>query len=520
MARTLDAFRTVSLVTLLATAACMDRDLTTMDPVVQAVTTYEVVQPPSGKVDLVVVVDNSRSMQEEQAALVANFPALIDELMAPSDPDHTPVIDLNVAIVSTDMGSAGYQLSTCSEGLWGYDRGDDGCFLHTPRTAGSGCLVDYPGFLRRNPDNAGSYPLSDMGRDFGCMATLGTNGCGFEQQLEAARKGLVDHTLAGDCNAGFLRNDSILAVVVVSDEEDCSVADTHILDPEADAIYGHANIRCYIHPEMLKSVTDMVGQLRGLRGNARDFVMAMIVGVPMGSVCENTGDRVANCLELPEMQYVLDGTGTNIIPVCHHPLGWGAAVPGRRFIQAAQEIGSNALVRSICNEDWRPAMTGILDLIQGALDNVCFPHELALDPVTCRADCNIVELLSDDRSCPAGRVEADPPTETDDRGVIHRRCVILQADRVPAGDGTCPITADAGWYYIPRAQSTAHCDQVFFAPNAVPEPLSSTQLECLSYVCPAERRCGGSSNPGGRCCGTNETCADFDPVAGGRCISL
>ncbi|MBI5502934.1 MAG: hypothetical protein HY907_22005 [Deltaproteobacteria bacterium] len=520
MFRSLDALRTVSLVALLATTACMDRDLTSLDPVVQAVSTYEVVQPPSGKVDLVVVVDNSRSMQEEQAALVANFPSLIEELMAPSG-GHTAVTDLNVAIISTDMGSAGFELTTCDRGLWGWDRGDDGCFLHTPLTGGPGCLAEYPNFLRRGPENAADYPLADMGRDFGCMATLGTNGCGFEQQLEAARKGLVDQTGPSGCNLGFLRPDSILAVVVVSDEEDCSVADPGILNPDADALYGHANIRCYIHQEMLKSVTDMVDQLRALRGNARDYVMAMIVGVPLGSVCENKGDRLGNCLDLPEMQYVLDTTGTNVVPVCLHPLGWGAAVPGRRFIQAAQQIGSNALVHSICNEDWRPAMNGILELIQGAMDNVCFPHELALDPQTCSADCNIVERLSDDRSCPAGRVEADPPTETDERGVVHRRCVILQASRTPVGDGTCPSTAGSGWYYVPRAQSgEVDCDQVRFAPDAVPEPLSTTQLECLSYVCPADRRCGGSSNPGGRCCGQGETCADFDPVAGGRCISM
>jgi hypothetical protein len=165
-------------------------------------------------------------------------------------------------------------------------------------------------------------------------------------------------------------------------------------------------------------------------------------------------------------------------------------------------------------------MNGILELIQGAIDNVCFPRELSLDPQTCSSDCNVIEVLSDERPCPAGRVEAEPPTETDERGEVHRRCVILQAQRMPDADGTCPTSASSGWYYVPRAQSEADCDQVKFAPDAIPEPLSTTKLECLAYVCPAERRCGGSGNPGGRCCGENETCADFDPFAGGRCVSL
>ena len=178
-------------------------------------------------------------------------------------------------------------------------------------------------------------------------------------------------------------------------------------------------------------------------------------------------------------------------------------------------------MRSICQDDWRPAMDGILDLIQGAIEDVCFPRELSLDPESCTSECNIIETLSNDRPCPAGRVEADPPTETDTDGVVHRRCVILQAQRIPNGDGTCPATASSGWYYVPRAQSgEAACDQVRFAPDAVPEPVSNTRLECLSYVCPAARRCGGSSNPGGRCCGEDQVCLDLDPVSGGRCASL
>ena len=519
MNRTLDAIRVLVLVGLPTVTACMDRDLAGMDPVVQAVAAYEVVQPPSGKGGLGVVVDNSGSMNEEQLALANNLPTLVQELMSPSDPGHVPVTDLNVAIVSTDMGSGGFELNTCQWGAWGYAAGDDGCFRNSPSGTLPGCVATYPRHLHRGPDNDDSYPLDRMGADFACMATLGTGGCGFEQQLEAARKGLVEQTAPDGCNAGFLRDDSILAVVVVSDEEDCSVEDTRILNPDADE-FGPLNVRCYLHGEMLKNVGTMVSELRSMRANPRDFVMAMIVGVPMSPACEAFGNDIEGCLALPEMQYGVDGTGTNFLPVCRHPLGWGTAVPGRRFIEAAQQIGENALVRSICNENWRPAMAGILGLIHNVLDDVCFAHELSLDTETCSSECNIIETLSDNRLCPAGRVEADPPTETDEDGVVHRRCVILQAQRTPDADGTCPNSAGSGWYYVPRAQSgDADCDQVRFAADAVPEPLSSTQVECLSYVCPAERRCGGSSNPGGRCCGVDEVCLDLDPVSGGRCAS-
>ena len=48
-----------------------------------------------------------------------------------------------------------------------------------------------------------------MSSDFACLATLGTGGCGFEQQLKAVRKALTIH--ADGANAGFVRDDSLLA---------------------------------------------------------------------------------------------------------------------------------------------------------------------------------------------------------------------------------------------------------------------------------------------------------------------
>jgi len=518
MHRALDTFRLASLAVALALTGCMDRELTGMDPVVQAVTELEIVQPPSGKVDILVVVDNSRSMEQEQRALAANFPLLIQQLMNPSDPVFHAVTDLNIGVVSTDLGSAGYPLSTCDSGMLGYAGGDDGCFRNTPAVGTSGCAAGYPSFLHRGPENVLAYGLDQMGADFACVATLGTGGCGFEQQMEAARKALVEKTAVGGCNAGFLRDDSILAVLWVTDEEDCSVQDPTILNPALDAELGHPNVRCPMHPELLKPVPAMIDQLRALRHDPRNFVLAMIVGVPVGSRCEGRGEDLEGCLGLPEMQYRLLPSMTDIEPSCTNPSGWGFAYPARRFVEAAQLVGHNALVRSICNDDWRPAMNAVLELIHGAMDRVCFPHELVLDPETCRSECTVIETLSDDRACPAGRTEADPPTETDRDGMVHRRCVVPQAVRLPNADGSCPATATSGWYYVPRDDVAGTCDQVLFAADSVSEPQSETNLECLTYVCPADRRCGSASNPGGRCCGTDETCVDVDPLSGGRCV--
>jgi hypothetical protein len=338
--------------------------------------------------------------------------------------------------------------------------------------------------------------------------------------MAAAKRALVDQTVAGGCNAGFLRDDAILAVLWVTDEEDCSAKDPGIFDPD-DHSLACMNARCYVHQEYLYGVDELIAPLRALKPNPNSFVLAMLAGVPVGGQCEGKGEDIAGCLALPEMQYQFDPTNPcDLLPSCVHPEGWGRALPPRRLVQAAMSMGERSLVRSICNEDWAPVMDAVLELIEGAIRHVCFPHELAFDPRTCRTDCDVIEILPDDQPCGAGRIAADPPTETDEAGRVRRRCVIPQAERPVQPDGTCGATpAGEGWYYLRAEESAEACNQVRFTEGAVPAPNSRTQLECLSYVCPAERRCGGASNPGGRCCADDEVCVDVDPLTGGTCAS-
>src|SRR5206468_1785318 len=65
-------------------------------------------------------------------------------------------------------------------------------------------------------------------REFRCTAGLYLDGCGLEQQLEAVYRALVYHDASdradnADPNAGFLRDDALLAIVLLTDEEDGSV---------------------------------------------------------------------------------------------------------------------------------------------------------------------------------------------------------------------------------------------------------------------------------------------------------
>ena len=89
-------------------------------------------------------------------------------------------------VVSTDLGLAGIP---GTEGCDASGGGDDGLLQNTGRAAG--CQASYPKFLSFEQDH--SDP-NQVARDFACVATLGTGGCGFEQQLEAGLKALWPKT--------------------------------------------------------------------------------------------------------------------------------------------------------------------------------------------------------------------------------------------------------------------------------------------------------------------------------------
>src|SRR5690606_22409364 len=59
----------------------------------------------------------------------------------------------------------------------------------------------------------------------GCMAEVGTNGSGSERQMDATLGAVSDALNAPTgCNSGFVRDDSILVVTVITDEDDAASA--------------------------------------------------------------------------------------------------------------------------------------------------------------------------------------------------------------------------------------------------------------------------------------------------------
>ena len=371
--------------------ACPNRDLGPVRPVVQSGTKIKIVQAVSDAVDLLVMVDNSNSMAQEQANLTSNFQILTNALTNPPDdngdgqPDHPPVADLHIGVVSSDMGTGGFAVQTCRDAI----DGDDGILRNTPSGAVAGCADSYPPYLSFTE---GDDPTGIAG-DFACIATLGTGGCGFEQQLKAARKALTVH--AAGANAGFLRDNSLLAILWVTDEEDCSVREdvgnaTDIFNTQL--ALGPLNLRCFNHRDQyVEPVDSYVDDFLALRpDNPERLVVAAIVGIPPGTrhQCNlrNMTDADFQCLlDLPDMQEVIDnsaeGKGERLTPSCDEA-GLGEAFPPRRIVDLVRQInavGNNGIVRSICEADFRPAMEAITDLIQSKVLGACLARPLDIN---------------------------------------------------------------------------------------------------------------------------------------------
>ncbi len=168
------------------------------------------------KVDFLFVVDNSGSMEDDQANLIANFPNFINGIQATLE----DVDEYNVGVVTTD--AYGNNAANC--------RVLGGLVVNTGGSASSNAAC--------GPYANGSNYMTeqdDLATSFACAAQVGVSGAGIERPMnamEAAVRG--DHAGAGQCNEGFLREDALLVLVIITDEWDGPN------DPELDGSSGSA----------------------------------------------------------------------------------------------------------------------------------------------------------------------------------------------------------------------------------------------------------------------------------------
>ncbi len=152
-------------------------------------------------VDLLFVIDNSGSMADEQANLIASVPGFIDGIS-----DRLGVsTDYHVGVVSTDEAS--FNGDGCQElGALVTKTGGD-----LSSDAECGPYIDGTHFIT---------PRDDLEGAFSCAARLGIDGNGLERPMDAMLTALHPSEGLMACNEGFLRDDALLVIVMITDEED------------------------------------------------------------------------------------------------------------------------------------------------------------------------------------------------------------------------------------------------------------------------------------------------------------
>ncbi|MGD8862390.1 MAG: hypothetical protein PVI30_20430 [Myxococcales bacterium] len=526
---------------------CLDRELKPLNPCLVSGVVAEIAVTNIDKVDLLFMVDNSGSMREEQEALRREFPKLIQVLTTGDRDgdgvnDFPPAKDLHLGVVSSDMGLVGIQGIPGCEGL-----GDDGILNNTPSAEVAGCQASYPPFISYTAE---VNDPTQTATDFSCIASLGTEGCGFEQQLEAALKALWPSMVTdpntgeirqcdgngcplflGDVNgfgtlghgdtdnAGFLRNDpvqgiSLIAVIFVTDEEDCSSANTaHFtpdiyLDPNDPLAMQDLNLRCFYNPQNLYNLDRYVNGFKALRpGNENLVIFGGIVGVPPDLVAPEALEMVDfddetsrnafydNILADPRMQEVPDPNrtpeqGGNLTPSCITDTG--RAYPPRRFVEVAKRFGPNGIIQSICQDNFGPAMDAIIEVIAKQLGAVCLPRQLVRNSEGL-VGCNVVWELP-----PVGQAPAATPTDcqqetfllppdegretVNDRGGAVCKVAQLRVEN----DAFMPTDGFAdGWYYddfsedVQKECTGESKQRIAFTPDAKPPTGVTVKLECL-----------------------------------------
>lgn len=160
------------------------------------------VQEGCQKVDFLFIIDNSGSMADNQVDLANNFPNFIDGIQATLE----DVDEYQVGVITSDAyvfnGAGCNQLGGLVIRTGGQDSSNMMC---GPYASGKNFMTE----------------ADDLATTFPCAAKVGSEGNGLERPMNAMEVAVrKDLGGPGECNDGYIRDDALLVIVVLTDEWD------------------------------------------------------------------------------------------------------------------------------------------------------------------------------------------------------------------------------------------------------------------------------------------------------------
>ena len=213
-------------------------------------------QNPQPIVDILLVIDDSCSMGDEQSNLASSFPLLQTTLSNNN-------VDFHIGVTTTDIARPG-----------------------------AGSLVGTPSILTSSTAN---LPTA-----FSSNVQVGTTGSAFEAGLEASRLALTT-----GANPGFLRGTGSVAVIYVTDEDDQSTASS--TTGYAQFLEGLGGLR---RVQVNTIVGDLPAGCQGPRGSAaagtRYEAVRQALGGAFSSICATMWSQALTDLGGPGFGYTFE----------------------------------------------------------------------------------------------------------------------------------------------------------------------------------------------------------------------
>jgi hypothetical protein len=257
----------VGLVGALAVTGCSDYDLVQFegDDVFQ--------QLEASQVDVLLVVDNSCSMQPYQNELADNFDNFLTYFQEGD-------VDYQLGVVTTAVSSSA-QTSGCSAA-------DVAAIPEGGKLVGD---ADGPTIIT---------PATPNGEEvFAEIVDVGICGTGFEMGLESAYRALTP-PFVNNYNGGFLREDAYLSVIFVSDEQDASPMGVNEYTNSFRGVKGQRDREVYNASAIV--VTDIeecdAGQRQAGAEGTRYVDVARQSGGVIGSICAEDFSSIVSDLSL------------------------------------------------------------------------------------------------------------------------------------------------------------------------------------------------------------------------------